>query len=278
MKLFVHNGEVKVAITGFPGGESLVRLVNPPEIFPGGKAIVANITMDFKDNGDLIDLLLLTDAVRRHYGGRTSEPVELSLTMHYLPYARQDRVCNPGESLSVKVVADLINSQGYSRVTCTDIHSDVGAALIDNLTHISLLTAARTVAEAQRGAILVSPDAGANKKVLAFAKEYGFADVVRADKTRDPLTGKITGTVVYSEPVGDRDFLILDDICDGGRTFIELAKELRKLTTGKIFLYVSHGIFSAGCMALDLHFDAIYVANLVGVGLHQRKDPLLIVL
>ncbi|UUZ75448.1 hypothetical protein LP414_27415 [Polaromonas sp. P1(28)-13] len=118
----------------------------------------------------------------------------------------------------------------------------------------------------------------ANKKVLNFAQVHGFKDVVRADKTRDTLTGKITGTAVYSQDVGNRDFLILDDICDGGRTFLELAKELRKLTTGKLYLYVSHGIFSQGCLHLARHFERIYVANLVGVGKNQINDPLLQVL
>jgi ribose-phosphate pyrophosphokinase len=59
---------------------------------------------------------------------------------------------------------------------------------------------------------------------------------------------------------GARDFLIVDDICDGGRTFIELAKVLRPLTSGQVKLYVTHGIFSAGFEALA-GLDRIFVAN-----------------
>ncbi len=117
---------------------------------------------------------------------------------------------------------------------------------------------------AGKDVILVSPDAGANKKVLDFAKYWKFSEVVRADKVRNVLTGKIESTKVYSSHVSSKDFLILDDICDGGRTFIELAKELRKLTDGKIYLYVTHGIFSAGMDVFDGLIDKIYVSNLMG--------------
>jgi len=108
--------------------------------------------------------------------------------------------------------------------------------------------------------ILVAPDAGALKKVSSIAKALG-TQWVRADKSRDPATGEITGTVVYSEHVGQRDFLIVDDICDGGRTFIALAEALRPLTDGRVYLYVTHGIFSSGYDALTAAIDGIYTAN-----------------
>jgi ribose-phosphate pyrophosphokinase len=85
---------------------------------------------------------------------------------------------------------------------------------------------------------------------------------IQAEKIRDPNTGAITSTKVNIEKhVGDKNFLIMDDICDGGRTFIELAKVLRPLTTGKIMLYVTHGIFSAGLEVFLGYIDEIYCAN-----------------
>ena len=86
---------------------------------------------------------------------------------------------------------------------------------------------------------------GLSKKLWNYQVLVAFPHI-RADKKRDPSNGEITGTVVYSEHLGSQDVLIVDDICDGGRTFIELAKELRHLTTGRIYLYVTHGIFSKG--------------------------------
>lgn len=266
MKLFIKGTEVPVLFERFPAGETLVR-IEETRWSSNYVAVDAVIVLNFKGNDDLINLLLLTDAIRRRW---PSPNTSIELHMPYLPYARQDRVCSPGESLSVKVIADLINAQGYSSVVCKDLHSEVAVALIDRLHHVELADKRGTMGAAHwiearcRGAILVSPDAGSNKKVFNFAKVHGFEQVVRADKIRDVATGKILETKVFSEPVGDKDFLIMDDICDGGRTFIELAKELRKLTTGKIFLYVTHGIFSNGAGVFDGLIDEIFTANLMG--------------
>jgi ribose-phosphate pyrophosphokinase len=260
MKLYINQQETQVIRAKFPAGESLIRIVPPTLQDPVATAIVQ---LDFRDNGDLIELMLLMDAFHRLY---PSPLIQTFLIMHYLPYARQDRVCNHGESLSVKVIADLINSLKFSHVYCMNIHSEVGVALLNNLVHLDLpvLGAIVSAFPDKDNVVLVSPDAGANKKVFAFAKQFGYPEVVRADKIRNVLTGDIVETKVYAEHIGNKDFLIMDDICDGGRTFIELAKELRKLTNGKIYLYVTHGIFSKGAEVFEGLLDGIYTSNLMG--------------
>lgn len=262
MKLYINNKEVGVFISKFPAGETNLR-IDPNGLEPNTLPNVAIVELEFKSNNDLVDLMLLKDALHRAY------PVLQSvfLVMHYLPYARQDRVCNPGEALSLKVVTNLINSLKFDRVYCMNIHSEVGVALLDNLAHVNLNMLGANIANlfTDRGnTVLVSPDAGANKKVFDFAKTFGYPSVVRADKVRNVLTGEIVETKVYSEHVGAKDFLILDDICDGGRTFIELAKELRKLTDGKIYLYVTHGIFSKGAEVFEGILDGVFTSNLMG--------------
>ena len=262
IKLFVHKERIPLTFMKFPAGETLVRIESNSAIrLYNNEKLCGMINLDFKDNGDLIDLMLLVDAVRREY----IQGIKLSLSMSYLPYSRQDRVCNKGESLSVKVVTDIINSLGFVNVYCKDIHSEVGVSLINNLRHIDMIACTRSLSMMFNAetTVLVSPDAGANKKLLNFAKDYGFNQLVRADKERDLSTGKITGTKVYAEPQGDKDFLILDDIADGGYTFIELAKKLRELTTGKIYLYVTHGIFSKGIDILYPLFDKVYCSNIM---------------
>lgn len=277
LKLFVHKQEVDIKLSKFPAGETMLSIEERTIKLLDREPLHAKITLKYESNDDLINLLLLTDAVRRSYPG-----VRLALEVFYFPYARQDRVCNKGESLSVKVIADLINSQNYDAVFTMDAHSEVTPALLNNCTNITLSNAAWRLDQIINPAntILVSPDAGANKKVYQFAKDHKFTDVVRADKTRDVASGKITGTTVYfhdwykTTPLKDReldkhdfaitnkDFLILDDICDGGYTFTQLAKELRKYTTGKIYLYVTHGIFSKGLQVLaDSGIETIYTAN-----------------
>jgi ribose-phosphate pyrophosphokinase len=257
LSLDVDVQAVPVEIARFPAGESRLRIL-APQPAPNTHHF-ARITCRFENNNDLIDLLLLTDAVRRHYGAAT----DVALRIDYLPYARQDRVCNPGESLPIKVVCDLINSQRYHSVQCMDLHSDVAAALLNNLVHVELTDCLRLRDVLPRDTILVSPDAGANKKVYAFARAAGMPNVVRADKSRDLATGRITGTTVYCGDVGAADFLIVDDICDGGFTFLALAVELRKRTTGRISLYVTHALLTKGVDAFVGLVDRIYTANLM---------------
>ncbi len=238
----------------FSGGEVQVR-VQVPEVSTGDRF---RITSHLDSAQSVMELLMLTDALRRI---AANAPVEL--VCPYFPYARQDRVCAPGEALSVRVMADLINAQRYASVEIWDAHSDVAGALLDRVTNIPSVEFVRRLDlldGSKPAPVLVAPDAGAMKKVSGIAKELKL-EWVRADKSRNPKTGEITGTVVYSEPVGDRDFLIVDDICDGGRTFTALAKVLRPLTTGRILLYVTHGIFSAGYEPLLEDIDAVYTAN-----------------
>jgi ribose-phosphate pyrophosphokinase len=224
------------------------------------------ITADLFSAKDFMELFHAVDALRRQ-GVK-----ELHLVCKYLPYARQDRVMNPGEALGVKVAADMINSLNFESVEIWDAHSDTSLALINNVYHITQTDLARWIPAGVNNRVIVAPDAGAIKKAATTAKLLS-KHLVIAEKKRNVQTGEITETKVHSEHIGERDFLILDDICDGGRTFTELAKALKPLTDGKIFLYVTHGIFSKGLDPFREDFEHIYVANpFPGVDL---SDPII---
>ena len=248
--LSLDGRAVPVRAFTFPGGEVQVRIEDPE---PPAAPAVAMIRADIAGSDTLMGLLLLTDAVRRQYG---TPPIHL--VCPYLPYARQDRVAFPGEALSAAVACRLLNGQDYDSVEVWDAHSDVALALLDRVRHRPASDFVAPIVTSED--VLVAPDQGAVKRAAACAR-LAQAPLVFAEKTRSTDTGAITGTVVHSGPVGGRDFLIVDDICDGGRTFIELAKVLRPLTTGRVKLYVTHGIFSAGFEPLRAHLDRIYVAN-----------------
>lgn len=200
-------------------------------------------------------LAMANDALKRQFN------VPILLRCPYFPYARQDRVCNEGEALSVRVMADMINAMNFARVEIWDAHSDVTTAVLNNCVNVTALPFVRKITRA--GMFLVSPDAGALKKTMKIGSELNLP-VLRADKTRDSATGLISGTVLHDDPNAhrsNRDFLIVDDICDGGRTFISLANVCHQHTTGKIMLYVTHGIFSYGLDVFDGIIDEIYTAN-----------------
>ena len=113
--------------------------------------------------------------------------------------------------------------------------------------------------------ILVSPDAGASKKIYKLAEQIGYkGDVITCSKDRD-IDGKLT---MVNVPIAfdaftskKADFIIIDDICDGGATFINIAKNLKNRVKGKIYLIVTHGIFSKSFGELSQYFDNIYCTN-----------------
>jgi len=213
----------------FKSGENQVRLVNKPD----GKTCI-----DFRYTGDqsLFVLAQAVDALRR------SGLNNLNLFIPYFPGARQDRICANGDSLAVKVYADFINSLKFDSVEVFDPHSDVVCAVVNNSTATSNHVFVGKALEALDLAnpVLVSPDAGANKKVFALAQLLMASKVVRADKKRNPATGEITGTTVFEESLHHCDCVIVDDIISGGRTFMSLAEELMRKGASSVHLIVSH--------------------------------------
>lgn len=212
----------------FGAGENHVRLTSTP---------ARNVKLLFRYQGDaaVIQLLLFTDALKR------AGASHIDLLMPYFPGARQDRVCNLGEPLSAKVYASLINAQQFNSVTVFDPHSDVTAALLDKVRVVKNHEFVKSVVSGFGSDItLISPDAGANKKIFELSAFLGGVPVVRADKIRDVRDGKIIATEVFADSLHGTTCVIVDDICAGGRTFIELAKKLKQKGAEKIVLVVSH--------------------------------------
>jgi len=239
---------------------------NPPTFtkinFPVGETFITvsglsnqpiNISWFYESDVELIELLFLVDALKRE-GREVNE-----LLIPYFPSARQDRVANPGEAFTLKVVADLVNSIGAKQVIVFDPHSDVVAALVNN---VKVVTQAEIFAPFfdQFGigpCKLVACDAGAQKKIFKLAKILQ-TEVIPCDKRRDTKTGEISGVVVHADDLTGVTAVMVDDICDGGRSFIEVAKGLREKNAEKIILMVTHGFFTKGMGVFDGLVDEIY--------------------
>jgi len=233
----------------FNGGENHIKLISP---------IQERVTIEaqLKNSDYVMELLLATDALRR------AGAKEITLLSPYIPYGRQDRVMVHGEPLSIKVFADLINAQNYKAVYTLDNHSEVTPALLNNCIEISNHRMIETFIYQTSGQNLriISPDGGALKKVFKLAQSCN-RQVITAAKHRDVETGKITRTEVHAEDLTEKVCVIVDDICDGGRTFVELAKVLKAKNASKVILYVTHSIFSNGTAELSIYIDKIFTTN-----------------
>lgn len=207
-------------------------------------------------NDDLMALALVVDAIRRQ-----KPRANLSLNLPYVPYGRQDRVCSPGEAFSLKVLGNMINGMGFTHVCVTDPHSSVTAACIDNLFVTSQFEVFRSVRQSFLDTYIVAPDQGATKKCEEFAKLVSAAGVITCVKHRELKTGKITSLEVMGSPPFDADMVVLDDICDGGRTFTELANAIRHFEPERLDLAVTHGLFTKGAGVVTSVYDKVFTTN-----------------
>lgn len=235
----------------FSGGEPHFKLL---EAVPSNTPVI--ITHRVRAFNDMGLLLLAVDALKR------AGVQQLELVLPYFPAARQDRVMVTGEPLSVKVYADLINSLKLDKVTIFDAHSEVAIALLNNCQAINNHAFVEAVLEKIGQVQLIAPDGGALKKIYKLAAHLeGAYAVVECSKSRDVRTGQLSGFKVFAEDLQGADCLIVDDICDGGGTFMGLATALKEKNAGHLYLAVSHGIFSKGLEQLSQHFEQIFTTN-----------------
>lgn len=242
----------------FSGGEEHIRF----EKFDYSKTIKIEIFARLIDSSKLMQLMLAVDALKRLSNGTL--PIELITP--YFPYARQDRVCVEGEALGAAVMANFINMLEFSKVTIWDAHSDVSPVLLNNIENVeqtTLLTKCKDLSDrlATGELTLISPDAGASKKTIKIAEKFnGEPEVIQAQKVRNLKTGEIIKTEILGDVKGKK-VLIADDICDGGRTFVELAKELKRNGATEVSLFITHGIFSKGLAVFKGLIESIYTTD-----------------
>ena len=235
----------------FSGGEPHIKILSELAL-----DTTVTITTRIRSFNDVGLLLMATDALRR-LGVKS-----IDLFLPYMPGARQDRVMIPGEALSVKVYADLINGLNFEWVIVFDPHSEVTPALLNNCKVISNHRFIKAVQNAiNKDLVLISPDGGALKKIYKVSEFLGGVPVIECSKKRNVENGQLEGFRVYESDLQGKDCLIVDDICDGGSTFIGLAEALKKKNAGNLYLAVSHGIFSKGVGVLSAHFTKIYTTD-----------------
>lgn len=249
----------------FPGGEEHVKLHEESHHYIREADDVC-ISHQLTTSSAVMQAFITTEAVRR-----VSPRPKISLFAPYFPYARQDRIMVPGESFTLGVFANLINSQNYNKVVILDPHSDVTPALVRNVNVIdnvefvreSLDNLYETARINQKELLLVSPDAGAYKKVYNLAKQLDMTsyDIITGFKLRDVATGQIR-KIGYTADVSvhSKVCVIVDDIIDGGATFTDLAKRLKADGAKMVILIVTHGIFSKGFDHLGV-IDKIYTTD-----------------
>ena len=224
----------------------------------------------------LMAALFLLDTSWAHHWG------SVDLILPYFPGARQDKLYarHQGDQLfTARSIAKIINNtEGIKSIKILDPHSSVvqsHLATHAGLREIKILPAPFVLGKYWESGMqmmfdknyagIITPDKGATERAKQVAEYLEIDRILHCEKKRDPLTGKLIGFEV-EDPVwyGNDPYLVVDDICDGGGTFVGIADEYRRLGyISNLDLFVSHGIFSQGTSALKEKYGTIYCSDSV---------------
>jgi ribose-phosphate pyrophosphokinase len=256
--VYPNRSDITFKAIVFPDGQPHIKM-DMQKLASFDRKAPLRIFSRLNNASDLLTALLVKNTLDYLEFGH----VELHVS--YLLAARMDRVMLDGEPFSLKVVATLLNQANFKKVLIFDPHSEVSTALIDRsyavTNHLFVRDALSDYACTHSGEApcLVSPDAGALKKIHKLAQFLGIENVVECMKERDVKTGALTNFKAMTEHLQGQTCFIVDDICDGGGTFAGTARMLKEKGAAKVILIVSHGIFSKG--PVIEHIDGVYTTD-----------------
>src|SRR5216684_5169587 len=246
----------QVEVGRFPDGEVMIEV---RENVRGGDCFVIQSTCT-PPNENLMELLLLTDALRRASAGR------ITAVIPYFGYSRQDRKVAPRVPISAKVVADLITTAGVDRVLTVDLHAGQIQGFfnipVDNLYAMPVLIGyLRKRVDGARVSV-VSPDAGGVERARAFARRLN-ADLAIIDKRRRRAS-EVAEMRLVGE-VKDSVAILVDDMIDTAGTITEAAKVTLAAGAAEVMVCATHPILSdPACDRLNKsHLTEIITTNTI---------------
>lgn len=247
----------------YPGGEVGLRATG------SAREMISRV----QSSDDLLRLCMYLTAVR----GQVDR-----VFLPYLPYARQDRIAAPGDPNALAFLAQMLDLTGVRYWITLDAHSDravmafrdAGSALVSRSPVPYLIHYLRQIVHPERPLVLIAPDAGAAEKVRGYAACIpAVRDVICCRKKRDPDTGALSGFEVVGGPEKLTEFaVVVDDICDGGGTFLGVAAALRERYGAalQLHLFTSHGIYSKG---LEVLLEQYQTVGSTDSFIHNQTHP-----
>ena len=252
MKLVTGNSnralaDAVAAYLEIPLTDATVKTFADKEIFVElhenvrGEDVFILQSTSFPANDNLMELLILTDALRRSSARR------ITAVIPYYGYARQDRRSTGRTPISAKLVANLVTEAGVNRVITLDLHAAQIQGFFDiptdNLYAAPVITRDIRANYDTAKTMIVSPDVGGVARARAIAQRLG-ADLAIVDKRR-PRAG-VSEVMNIIGDVQGHDCILIDDIVDSGGTLVNAAEALLKAGATKVSAYITHGVLSEG--------------------------------
>ncbi|MCP2726900.1 ribose-phosphate pyrophosphokinase [Symplocastrum sp. BBK-W-15] len=222
-------------------------------------------------NDHLMELMIMIDACRR------ASARQITAVIPYYGYARADRKTAGRESITAKLVANLITEAGADRVLAMDLHSAQIQGYFDiPLDHVygSPVLLDYLARKQLPDLVVVSPDVGGVARARAFAKKLNDAPLAIIDKRRQAHNVAEVMNVIGD--VKGKTAVLVDDMIDTAGTISEGAKILRKAGANQVYACATHAVFSPPAVERLSSgvFEEVIVTNTIPVAEENRFPQL----
>ena len=225
------------------------------------------IQSTFPPTENLMELLMMIDAAKRASARR------IIAVMPYFGFARQDRKDRPRISIAAKLVANLLQVAGATRVITMDIHADQIQGFfdipVDNL-YASKIFVPYIKSLNLKDPIMASPDAGGTRRASSYAKMLGTVFCICHKQRSKP--NEIEKMMLIGD-VKDRDVILLDDIIDTAGTITRAGQLLKDNGARSVRAFATHPIFSGSAMEKidNSVFDEVVVTDTIPLKNPSKK-------
>jgi len=232
---YLETPLAKIRITRFSDGESFCEI---NENVRGVDAFVIQPTCS-PVNDNVMELLIMCDALRRASAG------SITAVVPYYGYARQDRKVAPRTPITSKLVADLMQASGVTRVVSVDLHAGQIQGFFnipfDHLYAMPVMLEDYLKKNFDASAVFVSPDAGGVERARAYSKRLN-ASLAIIDKRRE--RANVSEVMHLIGDVRGKDCIIIDDMIDTAGTLAGAARALQEKGAKRVVACATHGVLS----------------------------------
>jgi ribose-phosphate pyrophosphokinase len=224
-------------------------------------------------NDHLMELLIMVDACRR------ASARQVTAVIPYYGYARADRKTAGRESITAKLVANLITEAGANRVLAMDLHSAQIQGYFDiPFDHVygSPVLLDYLASKQLSDLVVVSPDVGGVARARAFAKKLNDAPLAIIDKRRQ--AHNVAEVLNVIGDVRGKTAVLVDDMIDTGGTIAEGARLLREEGASQVYACATHAVFSPPAMERLSSglFEEVIVTNTIPIPENNRFPQLVV--
>lgn len=245
----------KAKINRFSDGEISVQVAESVR----GKDVFIIQPTSAPANDHLMELLIMTDALKR------SSAKSITAVVPYYGYARQDRKAAPRVPITAKLVANLMETAGITRMVTVDLHASQIQGFfdipVDNL-YGAILFIDYIKSKNFKNPVIASPDIGGVARARYFAKKLGL-EMVIVDKRREKANESEVMNVIGN--VEGKDVILIDDMVDTAGTMVKGAAALKKLGANSVMACCTHPVLSGPAYEriAEGDLDELVVANTI---------------